>query len=308
MLFIKGLLPALGLPNNSQNDYSVACISTTRPIYLVFGDEYDHPTYVIRKLTEDQDFKAHNVHKYLYQLVDNQVPKPAGLYEFAGNQYDVQHGVKGAPWFQIKSRIRTEDERTRLEDKCWRTLADFHSAIAADSLSKPKELSPHEELLKVYAQYQSTEQIINIELEELVGLAARELSKMPNCTSIPQHGDFCLNNLVIDTAHITVIDFEDFAITTMPLYDQFTLALSLPSCSQEPQLATKVMSLGQIEDSAEVHGIPIKNIRWHFLHHILLRLGPWSIGEKRKQYRLWLQQVLDQFVFEHKNTDSNKQS
>jgi len=295
MLFIKRLLTAAGLAENPFSEYSIACISTSRPIYLVFNDKSDHPTYVIRKLIDDREFQVHRIHAYLYRLVGSLVPKPISLFEYAGDKYDIQQGVKGSPWFQIKSKIRTEEERACLERRLWRTLKNFHSAIASDS-DNNASLRPHEELRHVYAQYKKTEQNLDPELETLVELAASELSEMPDCTPIAQHGDFCLNNVIIDTSHITVIDFEDFAITKMPLYDHFTLALSLPSCSTEPHKAVKVFNAVQIVDAAKQLGIPKDTIRWHFLHHILLRLGPWSTGEKRSTYRAWLKQVLDNFT------------
>jgi len=296
MLFIKRLLSAAGLNNNQQINHSIACISTTRPIYLVFGESSDYPDYVIRKMSDEHDFHTHRVHKHLYQLAGNLVPKGVGIYEYAGVKYDFQLGVKGAPWFQIKSKIRTEDARARLEERLWQTLTEFHSAIAADSAHKAKKLHTHEELLLAYTLYKNTEHTVNTELEKLIEFAVRDLSKMPACTPIPQHGDFCLNNLIIDTSHVTVIDFEDFAITTMPMYDHFTLALSLPSCSEEPSIAINVLKEAQVVTAAQNLGIDSNAIRWHFLHHLLLRLGPWSSGEKRARYRAWLNQLLENFI------------
>lgn len=312
MQFVKRLLSDAGLNNNAPIDYSVACISTTRPIYLVFGDSSDYPDYVIRKMIDKHDFHTHQVHNNLYQLVGNQVPKIVGVYEYAGEKYDVQFGVKGAPWFQIKSKIRTKYARTRLERRLWKTLEDFHSAVAADpntiaagSVQKTKKLRPHEELQQAYTQFKNTEPTVNTKLDKLVYFAAKELSKMPACSQIPQHGDFCLNNLIIDTSHVTVIDFEDFAITTMPMYDHFTLALSLPSCSEEPRIAFNVIREAQVVTAAQNLGIDSNAIRWHFLHHILLRLGPWSTGEKRATYRIWLERVLDCFIEEQLKTNNS---
>ena len=301
MLFIKRLLSAAGLVNDQQVDHSIACISTTRPIYLVFGHGSDYPAYVIRKMNDNHAFHTHRVHNHLYQLAGNQVPEPIGVYEYAGEKYDVQRGVKGAPWFQIKSKIRTEDARVSLEKRLWQTLTDFHYAIAGDGAHKTSDLQPHEELRQAYSEYKNTEQTVNVELEKIVKFAISNLSQMPGCSAIPQHGDFCLNNLIIDTNHITVIDFEDFFITTMPMYDHFTLALSLPSCEPEPASAAKICNQDSIINMAGILGISRTAIKWHFLHHLLLRLGPWSVGDKRKPYRTWLIQVLECFLADEGN-------
>ncbi len=296
MLLVKQLLAAGGLADSKITNPSIACISTTRPIYLVFGEHSDYPEYVIRKLAGDHDFETHKVHNHLYKLVGNQVPEPIGIYEYEGAKYDIQRGVKGTPWFQIKSKIRNKKTRTRLEKELWQSLTDFHSAIAPEVSSRTKDLQPDEELLKVYSQYLETEHQAEVKLQKLVELAVSELNQMPACCAVPQHGDFCINNLIIDATHITVIDFEDFSITTMPMYDHFTLALSLPSCSEEPRLAANILKDPRIITAAERLGISTNAIPWHFLHHILLRLGPWSVGEKRAKYRLWLKQVLGSFI------------
>ncbi|WP_100640495.1 phosphotransferase [Marinobacter salexigens] len=296
MLFINQFLSAAGLTEDKLTNPSIACISTTRPIYMVFGDESDHPAYVIRKLNDDHDVHSQQVHNRLYQLAGNQVPEPVGVYEYAGAKYDVQRGVSGAPWFQIKSKVRTAKARTHLEKNLWNSLTDFHSAIGTDAAHKSNNLQPHDELLQAYALYLDTEHTVDDKLGKLVGLAVSELSEIPSCPSIPQHGDFCLNNLIIDTSHITVIDFEDFEITAMPLYDYFTLALSLPSCSEDPSQAIHVLNEPQIVTTAQSLGIASNTIRWHFLHHILLRLGPWSTGEKRAGYREWLKKILESFI------------
>ncbi|WP_298447396.1 aminoglycoside phosphotransferase family protein [uncultured Marinobacter sp.] len=302
MLFVNRFLSDARLHDIHLTDHSVACISTTRPIYLVFGDSSDYPIYVIRELNDEQDLYTHQVHNHLYQLVGNQVPKIVGIYEYEGGKYSVQRGVKGLPWFQIKSKFRTEEARIRLENRLWNSLNEFHNALATStsftslSANETKKLQPHKELLHAYEEYKSVECSENDALDKLVKFAVKDLLEMPTCMGIPQHGDFCLNNLIIDTAHVTVIDFEDFAITTMPMYDHFTLALSLPSCPEDPSVAVNILNGSKIICGAKKIGIDSDCIRWHFLHHILLRLGPWSAGPKRAVHRAWLKNILGNFV------------
>tara|TARA_R110002096_G_scaffold299040_4_gene493502 strand:+ start:756 stop:1658 length:903 start_codon:yes stop_codon:yes gene_type:complete len=296
MLFVKQLLSNIGLLDNEKIDYSIACISTSRPIYLAFDQKSNYPIYVVRKIDDEAALKSHSIHTQLYKLVGNLVPQTIGLYPFAGKEYSVQHGVKGVPWFQLKSRIHTEEARTQLEKRTWQTLEDFQAAIKSESNKETKDLHPHQELKKVCKAYQSTGEILSAKLEKLLERAVYDLSRSPTCPSIPQHGDFCLNNLIVDANHITVIDFEDFSITNMPMYDHFTLALSLPSYSDEPDIAAATSKKASIIDAAHTLGIPEDIVRWHFLHHLLLRLGPWSTGEKRLPYRAWLKRILNYFI------------
>lgn len=302
MLFIKQLLTNAHLLPGELTRYSVACISTTRPIYLVFGNEADKPMYVVRKLDDEHAFHTNQIHNQLYQLVGNQVPEPVGVYVHAGERYDVQKGVKGSPWFQIKAKTRTAEARTHLEQRMRQTLNKFQAAVSADTASLNTTLNPDEELQNAYTEYQNTGAAEDKRLQQVVNAAISDLAELNSCPSIPQHGDFCLNNLIIDKDHITVIDFEDFMMTAMPLYDHFTLALSLPSSSVEPDSAAQVFTQHNIAARAERIGIPEYVLKWHFLHHLLLRLGPWSTGEKRQPYRKWLMQVLNCFLAGQDNT------
>lgn len=298
MLFITQLLSEAGLLKSQQTDHSIACISTTRPIYLVFGYTSDHPVYVVRKLDDSHALQTKHVHSTLYQLVGNLVPEPIGIYEYAGETYDVQRGVKGAPWFQIKSKIHSKREQAHLEKRMWRTLDSFQLAIY--NKTEAKTIHPHEELNKAYLEYRATSTSVNHELERVVGVASNDLSQGQDCPSIPQHGDFCLNNMIIDNDRITVIDFEDFRITEMPMYDHFTLALSLPSSPTKPANVADIFKQHNLIEKAAKLGIPESALRWHFLHHLLLRLGPWSVDHKRRPYRAWLFQVLYCFITEQK--------
>jgi len=113
------------------------------------------------------------------------------------------------------------------------------------------------------------------EVEELSGKAIHDHSKIDNCYSIPQQGDFCLNNSIIDSAHITVIAFEDYSITAMSMYDHFTLALLLPLLGDNPLNVSEIFKHPPpLINAAENLRISPEVIKWHFLHHLPLRLGP----------------------------------
>src|SRR5690554_1320021 len=147
MLFIKQLLSTAGLLNRQAGEYSIACVSTSRPIYLVFNKKPDYPEYVVRRLDDTHAIHCNRVHNELYCLVGNLVPEPIGIYEHAGDKYDVQRGVKGAPWFQIQSRIRTAEARATLERKAWQTLNNFQTIVSDKYKQEIDQIQPHKELL-----------------------------------------------------------------------------------------------------------------------------------------------------------------
>lgn len=296
MIFIKSLLATTGLLDGISTKHSIACINTSRPIYLVLGETPDHPIYVIRKITDANGLQASHTDRHIYKLAGDLVPEPIGRYELSGESYDVQRGVKGSPWFQLKANITTKKARDMLEDRMWQTLHHFQAKILPNDSSATADLQPLNELDEAFSGYQHTDEHINDGLATLMDKAVAALSHAQSCPSAPQHGDFCLNNLIIDIDHITVIDFEDFDLTRMPLYDHFTLALSLPSCGDEPSSAARIFNHPAILTAANILGISENTVRWHFLHHLLLRLGHWSTGEKRSRYRAWLKRVLDCFI------------
>lgn len=296
MFFIERLLSAARLLNEMAVGYSIICINTSRPIYLVFGERSDHPLYVVRKIADAHGLESSRIDRHIYKLAGDLVPEPLGIYELGSESYDVQRGVKGSPWFQLKSKIRTEKARAQIEKRMWQALRDFQKVVLPAETNCESSLQPQVELLKAFSDYQNNGGKITEDLLAVIEKAVDEFSLTPRCPSIPQHGDFCLNNLIIDTDHITVIDFEDFSITHMPMYDAFTLALTLPSFSDDPENAANVINQPAVIATAHDLGIPEDAVRWHFLHHLLLRLGSWSAGEKRSRYREWLNRVLQSFI------------
>lgn len=263
---------------------------------MVFGEDPDYPIYVIRKITNAHELRSSRTDRLIYGLAGNLVPTPVGCYELFGESYDVQRGVKGSPWFQLRSKINSSNTLTLIEKRIWETLHDFQSAVQLNESSENSVIEPSNEIAKVYQQYTNCSEDIHGNLSSLIYCATGDLSLEPACIAVPQHGDFCLNNLIIDTDHITVIDFEDFNITGMPLYDHFTLALSLPSCETDPNVAALAFQHPHIIEAANGLGVPEKSIPWHYLHHLLLRLGAWSLGDNRFHYRNWLTQVLKIFI------------
>lgn len=299
LFFIESLLSEAGLLGETVAGYSTACINTSRPIYLVFGNSSDHPLYVIRKITGTQGLVSSRIDRKMYELIGNLVPEPLGFYELAGESYDVQKGVKGSPWFQLRSKVRSDKARAQIEKRMWQSLNDFQKAICPLGRNCEDSLQPRFELLEAFSGYQNVGGRITEDLLAVIENAVADLSHTPKCPAIPQHGDFCLNNLIIDTNHITVIDFEDFSITHMPMYDAFTLGLTLPSFGHNPENAANVIKQPAVIAAAQELGIPVAVLRWHFLHHLLLRLGPWSAGENRSRYRDWLNRALQNFINEN---------
>jgi Ser/Thr protein kinase RdoA (MazF antagonist) len=61
---------------------------------------------------------------------------------------------------------------------------------------------------------------------DMIAGCRKALSTLKSVKAQLQHGDFSLNNLVIDEKQIFIIDLDDFGIITTPLHDVIGLAVS----------------------------------------------------------------------------------
>ena len=295
MLVIRRMVQEHDFFSRISSNFSLLCINTSRPVYLVFGCCSEFPDYVIRRFDENKLIPSYFLEKKIFDAVGNLIAEPLCIIRASGSRYEIQRGVKGLPWFQLRNKIRNSSERILVERRIWATLKKLHLAIGNNLDKGISKILPCEELATVFSKYTAIEGVVADRLVRTVERATEELREASHaCNSIQQHGDFCINNLIIDWGHITVIDLEDFGITSMPLYDYFTLALTLPSFDPKPSNAAQVFTHSKIVEAANELKVPESAIKWHFLHHILLRLGAWS--SSRKSYRVWLEKVLDNFL------------
>lgn len=286
----------VGLPE--ATDWSVACIATTNPVYLLFSRTSDSPDYVVRVTPSSQNC-THNIGVVLHKAAGDLVPEPLGLIHQDGKLFSVQRGVAGMPWFQIAHRYAGADRWQALRATATETLNTFHQRISRGLPSERLLIRPSQELRSAYQVFLQIHQSKPDGLEAKVDKYESALASLGEITGVPQHGDFSLNNLIIreEPEQVTVIDFEDFNLTQMPLYDEFTLALSFYTSapgSWKPELSEELQSC--IERSAVGSGYDRQIIEGLFLFHLLSRLGPWSLGIKRQPYRQWLLTLLEQFT------------
>jgi aminoglycoside phosphotransferase (APT) family kinase protein len=93
-------------------------------------------------------------------------------------------------------------------------------------------------------------------------------------TAVAQHGDFSLNNLMVASDGMAVIDFEEFALTWMPLHDAIGLGLSF-SMSQDGRCPISVRDCVErcIGGPRAVAAFDPGVLRALLLHHLLWRIN-----------------------------------
>src|SRR5204863_8352312 len=110
----------------------------------------------------------------------------------------------------------------------------------------------------------------------VIALVMRRAERLDDCGALDshwQHGDFSLNNLLVSPESVGIIDFDEFGETSMPLHDEFGLALSV-RLSQEgacdlPWSSCLAVSVGY---AAERGGYDELTVEGLLLHHLLWRI------------------------------------
>jgi hypothetical protein len=296
MLEIEALIQKIVEQLPVAESISIACISTTNPVYLVFSGRSDTPCFVVRPSNTKSSRGIHDLSLRLHQVNKALVPETIGLYEQNSVMYSVQRGASGKPWFQLAQTANTPEQWTNLRNRAIETLCQFHEGVA----SVPEwKTSIHlgDALRSVYRDFLKTDKEPEYPLTDFADSMANELDQLGAWDSVFQHGDFSLNNLLFEENKISVIDLEDFGITVVPLYDEFTLALSLNTLASGSVKSSVAIELAACVQPMKCrHSFNQKTIQALFLFHLLLRLGSWSRAEKRQPYRLKLLHLLKQYT------------
>ncbi len=298
MLFIKTFARQLMPEWDTHTQLSIVCISTTNPVYLVFTNQALHPELVIRIADSEKIHKAHHITQQLFSAVGSLIPEPVTLSTFANRTFSVQKGVKGTVWFQLAQGISTATQWNELRDRAITALNQLHTGTRTIENWRT-ECTPGQALRDCFEKCIATGINLPFQVKPQVKIMSQQLDRLGTITVFPQHGDYCLNNLIVDTDVIHIIDFEDFGITSMPLHDEFSLALSMYAQTPKGINATIFHELKTCTAlNTGSFGIDSDMLPSFFMHHLLLRLGEWSHKPRRKQYREWLISILESFTIE----------
>lgn len=293
MMFIESIAKEL-YPQIRDRQLSTTCLCTSNPVYLIFTGEQSYPEIAVRLSESDNIFQAHNILVELYKLLGDLVPEPLTQTKYGSKFISVQRGLKGTPWFQLAGNINSREQWDSLRAEAVETLNILHKGIQTSNIWT-RTCNPGEELRQCYQECINSGINLPAKTEALVSKLGNELDKLGNIAVYPQHGDYCLNNLIVEQTKMHIIDFEDFGMTYMPLHDQFTLALSTyqlaPEYARTPLTNNINLCLGR---SLDLLLIDKHYVSGFFMHHLLLRLGEWS--KNRLPYRKWLLSILEMFV------------
>lgn len=300
MTFIENLVTSLAPQVCQDKPISIISLTTTNPVYLVFiGNNRQYPELVVSISSTDELHKTHKLLESIYRITGDLVPQPIAHSKVGGQFVTIQKGLQGKPWFQLAGSFSNTDRWNQLRNRSFVALNMFHQAIKARS-EWQSACNPGIELQNCLLQCLESGTVLSKETRSLTKTAIQRLEEIGEISVFRQHGDFCLNNLIISEDKVSIIDFEDFGLTSMPFHDHFTLALSLHQLSPKKVHTTLQNELkfciNETHSQLEIDELMLTGF---FMHHLLLRLGSWSQSINRKQFRARLLSLLQDFTKNH---------
>jgi hypothetical protein len=274
------------VPRARSLDMSVACVQTTHPKYLVFNGNPARPAFVVQFGPRDQMERTHRTLVRVHAGAGDIVPQSLACAVVAGDEcVQIQTGLPGLPWFRVADRCRSRNDWVNLLHRGLAALRRLQVAIAA----VPEWTGTVHPGRELHALVQRARELQEAGLTSKVTPWIDSLDRLGPIVAAYRHGDFSVNNLLIDDARIGIIDFDEFGETTMPLHDEIGLALSLPLSQQGvcPLTVRECLDVC-VTPAVTRRDVPAEAVPGLLLHHLLWRMERCRDWPTRKRLRATL--------------------
>jgi aminoglycoside phosphotransferase len=216
------------VPEPTARGLRVAFLKTTEPTFLVFARHQPFPLFVAKVAAASTLERRLALSSRLYELLPDAIAKPFGVFPLGdGRALLVQNGLPGVPWFRLADQVRTADDWEGLARRCRTQLAVFHAAVATEPAWVVQGARFDEALRGMTAALADLLVPLGPGAATALAEAAEVLAAMAPVTAVWQHGDFVLNNLLVDERRLGVLDLDDFGRWRAPFVDAFALACSI---------------------------------------------------------------------------------
>ncbi len=277
---------------------SVASVRTTRPKYLVFGRGADRPSCVVQFGPAEAMEREHHVLSLLHPVLPDLVAAPLACAAWHGDLWvQVQSGLPGLPWFRLADRVRSARAWSSLGRRALETLERFHEAVRGVP-EWTGTVRPGPELRRQAMACQRNDTALSARARDCIDRAAEALDELGPRDHFWQHGDYCLNNVLVSRSGLAIVDFEEFGGTAMPWHDEIGLALSLNDLSPHGTLplAKALTALPMPRYAGWPRPTDPKLFRGFVLHHLLWRMNQAADRPTRVRMRAALAQAIEQIA------------
>lgn len=265
-----GLVDAVAqaVPLSSAEKYTVACIRTSNPTYLLFAEESVYPDYVVKFGHIDEMSQAYQIQLELAAILPEHIARPLTLHELSESKtMFVQQGLVGKPWFAVAAKLQSEQQWCDLGSRLTEVLYKFHQSVGTRQKWR-RQLNLGEELRSKAQQYMQLTTRLPDGWNDVLRDNSRILDELGSFDCVFQHGDYSVNNTVNDGDRVGVIDFEFFGKTLMPLHDEFLLMHSLAGfaprgCKSQSKVWSEVLETSGF--SKQFEDRHVKALYLHFL-------------------------------------------
>jgi aminoglycoside phosphotransferase (APT) family kinase protein len=258
----------------ATRDPSVVVLRGSSTVYLMFDRDPGRPSCVVHVGPKKNTRRSYEVLSTLHGVRPGLVAEPLACFDVGADDAAlVEGGLPGMPWFRSTRQLRTREEWASLRARAIDVMIDLHHIVQG----RPEwqvAVSPAGELARQWDEYRGRF-APQAKLTERVASFHAALVPLGLVTSHWQHGDFCINNLMVSDTSLAIIDLEEFGRTAMPLHDAFALAHSfdemIPGRGRWWTLADHVERC--TAGTVRARGYTPSQVAGLYLHHLLWRVN-----------------------------------
>ena len=286
MLAIVSLVDQLIPGLLQRGDASVACVCTTRPKYLVFNKKARQPACVVEFGPRERLVRVDGILSELHPRFPDGVARPLCCTSWKNGTYvQIQEGLAGMPWFRLSDGLASAADWRAVIDRAVAAMQRLHAATRDVPVWNGRALAGAE-LRRQATLCNRDDSVLSDRVLQRVRAWSYELDAAGPMSSCWQHGDFSLNNLLVAEASVSVIDFDEFGGTLVPLHDAFGLALSVPlSQSGRCPLSPADCIAQCVEPARQDEGIDAAYLPALLMHHLLWRINQCQGLDRRAALR-----------------------
>jgi Phosphotransferase enzyme family len=282
MLEIVSLVDRLAPGLVQREDASVACVCTTRPKYLVFNRRSKQPACVVEFGPAERLVRVDGILSELHPRFPSGVARPICCTSWHNGTYvQIQEGLGGMPWFRLSDALASANDWRAMLDRAVKAMLRLHAATREVPAWTGSVLAGAELRRQASLCNRDARLLSEPVLDRIRGWS-RKLDAAGPMRSCWQHGDFSLNNLLVSEMTVSVIDFDEFGGTLVPLHDAFGLALSVRLSQSDSCPLSFAECIAQcVEPARQDERVAASHLPALLMHHLLCRINQCHGLERR---------------------------